>query len=104
MAKVEQIMCFCDCSQFCDGARKKDVRGALFGGFGLPISLRLASQGLPENPHGPPQAAWETPCGAPFCMTFYSPNKRSLRSEWGSYLLLIEVPLYIRISRRRRLA
>ena len=30
-----------------------------------------------------------------------SPNKRSLRSEWGSYLLSIELPLYIRICRRR---
>ena len=50
-------MCFRHSSQFCDGARKNDVFGALFGGFWLPISLRLASQGLPEGPHGPPKGA-----------------------------------------------
>ena len=33
-----------------------------------------------------------------------SPNKCSLRNEWGSYLVCIELPLYFRISRRRRLA
>ena len=33
--------------------------------------------------------------------TAYSPNKRSLRSVWGSYFSSIELPLSIRISRRR---
>ena len=33
--------------------------------------------------------------------TAFSPNKRSLRSEWGSYFVCIELPLPIRICRRQ---
>ena len=45
-------------------------------------------------------ADWQQSCVA----LLFPQTKRSLRSEWGSYLACIELPLYSRISRRGLLA